>query len=81
MKSFLEWTKAPVFVPLSGVNVIVEILEHEFYTTFPLCEECKAKWVDSGLEKAIRDVKWHLIKGRKDVANLTCYTLSSFVLL
>ena len=48
----------------------MEPLEHGSYTLLESCEECRAKWVESGLVKAMKDVKWHLVRRRQDVADL-----------
>ena len=48
----------------------MEPLEHGSYTLSESCEECRAKWVESGLVKAMKDVKWHLVRRRQDVADL-----------
>lgn len=54
-------------------SCVIEVLEHDSHTPFPSCDQCKAKWVESGVKKAVKDVKWHLMKCRKDVADLVCF--------
>ena len=48
----------------------MEPLEHGSYTLSESCEECRAKWVESGLVKAMKDIKWHLVRRRQDIADL-----------
>ena len=70
-KHFLEWVKGAIFTPASGLNI--EVCEPEF-GSFPrqTCDTCKETWSISKLPETTKDVKWHLVKEKKDVAKLVC---------
>ena len=39
----------------------------------PTCDYCLKRWESSGLEKMMKDVKWHLIHRKADIKDLVCF--------
>ena len=71
-RSFLEWIRGGIFIPVEGVKVEIGEVEHCSTLPEPTCNECIKKWEASGLQKDIKDIKWHLMRQLSDIRGLVC---------
>ena len=68
-RSFLEWIRGGIFIPVEGVKVEIGEVEHCSTLPEPTCNECIKKWEASGLQK---DIKCHLMRQLSDIRGLVC---------
>ena len=68
-RSFIDWVKSATFSPALGLNV-----ECEFTSSLvnqpEKCNSCAEIWDNSRIVQAVKEAEWHLMKEKKDVANL-----------
>ena len=57
----------------TGVKLRLEDLEYGTFRPTATCVTCQSKWEESGLERAIHNVKWDTVRTRKDVEALVCF--------
>lgn len=59
-----------MFTPSVGVNMEVRELDRGAFQPAVPCVDCKAKWEESGIRRAIQNVKWESVHCRKNVQYL-----------
>lgn len=68
-KDYIEWVRGAIFSPMHGLKIEFGELEYGMYD-LNSCGHCASKWRDSGIVELVKEVKWHLVKEKKDVMKL-----------